>query len=134
MANYDNDIFVAHVYSGNLEFSDEILLTYSGTGKMPYIAKIGTPSYTHLKGEILSKGELLVYPNPADEKITVVLNEKELISGMLIITDLSGHFVLRQSCYENNQTIDINDLQAGVYLVQVQLNNGSFRKEKIIIY
>ncbi len=46
ITNFEDDIFVAHVYSGDLEFSDELTLPYSGTGKLPYIAKIGSSSTT----------------------------------------------------------------------------------------
>jgi hypothetical protein len=66
-----------------------------------------------------------VYPNPAREKLTIVIPENAEVQS-LILSDLFGKLIAVNSI-EKNQTIelDIAFLQTGCYLLEVTGKNGS---------
>jgi hypothetical protein len=66
-----------------------------------------------------------VYPNPAREKLTIVIPENAEVQS-LILSDLFGKLITVNSI-EKNQTIelDIAFLQTGCYLLEVTGKNGS---------
>jgi hypothetical protein len=77
---------------------------------------------------------LALYPNPANTEINVALTLDE--GGMYTITffDLQGRIVKEKTVpLEANQNIrfDINDLESGVYLIQVSNGTATFT-EKLI--
>lgn len=133
ITNYGNDFFVAHVHSGYLNFNDELDLPYSGAGKLPYIAKIETLTITDLPQIKNPAIELLIYPNPASDRIEVIISKDIFSKGKLIIHDISGKIMMRRIVSENNFAIDISDMQVGVYIIQLQLNNGMSLQKKILI-
>ncbi|TND09897.1 MAG: Glycosyl hydrolase [Bacteroidetes bacterium] len=66
-----------------------------------------------------------VYPNPADEKITVGFEGR---SGMLRLHDLHGKRVLEKNIVPG-ESVDISALPAGAYLLDLQVNgNRSVKK------
>jgi hypothetical protein len=65
-----------------------------------------------------------VYPNPANNKITIngnLLNQ----SFRLRILDLTGRIVLEKTIA--NRTIDVSSLQSGVYFIEINLSNKNYR-------
>ncbi len=65
-----------------------------------------------------------MYPNPAQNEITVTLNNGITLETATIL-DVNGRIV--QSHKFNNLTqenIDISNLSAGVYFIKIQSNSG----------
>ena len=62
-----------------------------------------------------------VYPNPAEDYLTVRLNEKTTGANELIITNISGQVILTQQLNENNRTFSISTdlLPAGMYFASL---------------
>lgn len=133
IANFGDDLFVAQVFAGQLNFNNELILPYSGTGNLPYIAKIGMPPAVGIHEGIESEDHFIVYPNPADDIITITISHPEFINGTLIISDIAGNNIRHQTINKNKFTIDISDLQTGVYLIQVLMNKKIIGYKKIII-
>ncbi len=70
-----------------------------------------------------------VYPNPATSVISVNTNK----NGLVQIISLTGE-VLLEEYTENNLTMDISSLPAGIYLVKyAALNENSFKINKLIV-
>ncbi len=67
---------------------------------------------------------LLVYPNPANEKLTIGRGLKEAI---YTITDLPGKLILQS----NSNEIDISELSPGIYIVNCK-SGGSLRSAKFV--
>ncbi|MBL7897360.1 MAG: multicopper oxidase domain-containing protein [Crocinitomicaceae bacterium] len=72
------------------------------------------------------ENSLTVYPNPANDILTVILdNHPE--SGMVKyeIVDISGKIVAMGNCivYDKKMQLDVSELSPGTYLVQVRINN-----------
>ena len=72
----------------------------------------------------LSVGKLQVYPNPADDLITI-----ENAAGYIMIFDINGKKIkeLRQS--EGNNEIDISGLRSGLYFITDGVKTGKFVKK-----
>lgn len=63
-----------------------------------------------------------LYPNPANDLLNVVANDK--IQQIQII-DVTGKIVMNQAVSNlNSTTLSVNDLNTGVYIVNVETNNG----------
>ena len=71
-----------------------------------------------------------IYPNPAAEKINVVLNgiEGEVSAR---IYDMRGAVVKFQMLTDRNNTIDINDLAPGVYMISIDDEKQPITKQFI---
>ncbi|MBP9186840.1 MAG: T9SS type A sorting domain-containing protein [Bacteroidia bacterium] len=78
---------------------------------------------------------LTVYPNPATNNITVLFNATNNMSTISIL-DISGRVVksinINQTTDFNTHQINLNDVQKGIYFLQV-LNGNSSSIQKIII-
>lgn len=64
------------------------------------------------------------YPNPAKDIVTIAIETSE--EATVIVTDLSGKVVLNNvlSFANGNATVNIADLQSGMYVFNVTLANG----------
>ncbi len=69
----------------------------------------------------------MVYPNPAKEQITL----SGIQSGHLQILDLNGR-VVKDQHFNGKITISVEDLKAGVYAIQVETKETSY-KQKLLI-
>ena len=67
----------------------------------------------------------LVYPNPAKEMVSINVSSK----ASLIITDIKGRTVINQSLKQGVNTVRLETLQTGVYIVRVSSDKktDSFR-------
>jgi hypothetical protein len=134
IANRGDDVFVAQVFSGSLNFSNELTLAYpGGTGNYPYIAEIVSPDMTGIFNQTVETTGLSIYPNPADEIITVVIDDKQVNGGSFSICDLKGNAVISGVLHQNSNTIDVSQLPAGMYILKAVMVDGSSRQEKIFV-
>ena len=72
------------------------------------------------------KSSINIYPNPAEDKLTIVTHYN--ISQVNILT-ISGQLIQAQKMANN--TVDISNLESGIYFVEVQIND-SWSRHKII--
>lgn len=68
-----------------------------------------------------------VFPVPADQVVTIVLNEQ--ITGAIVITDVQGNKILTQKTNGIKNTIDISSFVAGIYFLSV---NGEVIRFNVI--
>ncbi len=85
--------------------------------------------------EIISSGNLLLYPNPANSSLTIETRTLMASGSKLIVTDVAGRTLLSKTV-EGNSTkhqIDISSFSSGVYFVQLDggkgIERGRFVKE-----
>jgi hypothetical protein len=71
------------------------------------------------EGEIKGEQSILLYPNPAENEITIAgINESFM---KLTIMDLTGRIVFEQQNYfQQNVSLDVSDLVPGMYLLSIQ--------------
>ena len=68
---------------------------------------------------------LIVYPIPATDMITVKINKIDIIDYVINITDFQGNLVRSISSAHDLQVIDIQDLANGMYFVNVLFDDGT---------
>ena len=90
-------------------------------GKNPYFIGIGENQ------EMANK--LALYPNPASNVVRIEGVDDEM-ADEVVIYDLAGRAVKN---YQYCNELNINDLQNGIYLLRVIMNDGSFETSKLLI-
>ena len=77
----------------------------------------GTEAYSAIVTARVGLGtEVLVYPNPTGGEVTVVVPSGK---GELEVVDFTGRRVLAQPVTGNRQSISLNGLPAGVYIISI---------------
>ena len=66
----------------------------------------------------LKNSNFIIYPNPANNKVQLVINNKQL-GGDIQILDITGKVLMKVFADKKQQTIDISKLQNGVYFVKL---------------
>jgi len=78
---------------------------------------------------------LVLYPNPAVSKATVVLSSNENSAAEYVIMNATGQIVKRKSALlsmgENTLELDIQDLKSGVYEFQINVDGKSYTSKLI---
>jgi len=66
--------------------------------------------------------ELTIYPNPADQFIAV--KSSEILSGLRVI-DMTGKEVIRKSIQSNDTTLDLGNLNTGIYFLEAKAGKAT---------
>ena len=120
----ENPVYAMEVFDSSLYVGGEFLHVDSVTF-VGYITRFDTALIQDTTGIIEVKqneGEINVYPNPANETVTITANNiKEIV-----VSNLLGEVVqsLKFKVQSSSATIDISKLPQGIYLLRVQTNNG----------
>lgn len=77
--------------------------------------------------ELIANDQIHIYPNPAESEIHVSVPFESYV-----IYDLNGQIVQSET-NKNEQKIDVNKLENGVYFIQIITNFGLVKNQKIII-
>ncbi|MEG1591557.1 fibronectin type III domain-containing protein [Chryseobacterium sp.] len=125
-------------YTGASEYSVAIPTTVPSTAKLAIYTDSGNLIYyyddvswapTVVLGvsEISAKHDIVIYPNPFTDIITVS-GDVELQS--VVVYDLSGKIIKQLKGSE--KTISLHDLTSGVYMVKLNMKNGNSKTIKAI--
>ena len=76
--------------------------------------------------------DLGIYPNPANDRLSIQTSEGELIYSIEIF-DYLGKSVLRQNESNTIQTIDVSTLSNGLYLINLFEKSGKVYSRKFIV-
>ncbi len=77
-------------------------------------------------------GNILVFPNPVIDKLTIRIPEKQFQKGWVIINDIKGNSVLKIQIENPLEEYDLSFLPRGIYIMKI--TSGEFIKtEKIIL-
>ncbi len=106
-----------------------------GTNSEAYISYLyDTPAVNPVLEVDRSTGDLLVYPNPAGDEITVELRS-ENTNGVLKVTDAAGREIWRKRVKNRDQSlsIDVSDWQRGVFILHWQDENATITTQKLVL-
>jgi Secretion system C-terminal sorting domain len=93
------------------------------TGSLP--TKVWSNDFAELKSFTLS-------PNPTSGKVVIRLLDESLIGHQVTIMDLEGKGVYTGSVSRMEETIQLNNLTPGTYIVSIE-NNGQISSERLVI-
>ncbi|MCB0806984.1 MAG: T9SS type A sorting domain-containing protein [Bacteroidales bacterium] len=130
----DKNFIISHVHQSTLNLNDEITLPYEGSGKLPYLAKIGDPLISGFSKVSSGESAFSFYPNPAENQVTVSVSESRLLASSMQIQDASGNIVLERSINDPVTTIDISYLSTGVYFLAIFSEKGESFRQKLMIW
>lgn len=74
-----------------------------------------------------------MFPNPASDQLHVTFNRPLPANSELLITDMTGKMVLRQTLGEASLSIDLQALSAGLYQVTLLENGSAAVSGKLVI-
>jgi len=74
-----------------------------------------------------------MYPNPASgSTLNVIVNDPAQVENFMIING-SGQIVKAEKLTTRNSTVDISNLNTGIYIVKIAYKNSSYQMEKLIV-
>jgi PKD repeat protein len=79
--------------------------------------------------ESFEKNGILIYPNPANEKVNIEFTEAKV--RQLKVTDISGRILLTKTLVNKSEMVDLSSLENGVYIISVQ-EGDKLRTSRII--
>jgi Secretion system C-terminal sorting domain len=98
-----------------------------------FMSKLDRCPGTVNKVRSISKdNELLVYPDPAQNEITVAYGGVIDGSASLVLYDLMGRVVLSTEISQNTTSIDVSALKNGMYFCKLLMNDASVTRKIII--
>ncbi|MBL7739370.1 MAG: T9SS type A sorting domain-containing protein [Chitinophagaceae bacterium] len=76
---------------------------------------------------------IALWPNPATDQLRVINeNDKQAYYSKAFIYDLSGKKIAEKRAGDHTNVFSVKDLPAGIYLVQVQNDDGTYFTRKMI--
>lgn len=69
--------------------------------------------------------KVMIYPNPANEKITVDLSNSKTTIATIKLMNIVGETMLVEQTNDVKYQLDLSSVPNGVYLIQVQSNNST---------
>lgn len=72
------------------------------------------------------------YPNPTTDFITLDVSKPEIKNSNYILYDVNGRIIKEGIVTQKSTSIEINDLQASVYFLEVKINNEKVKQFKIV--
>src|SRR5690606_14758916 len=86
----------------------------------------------NIENNTITKTDIIVYPNPTDGELDVLMSDKSNIKNISIY-DLAGKFI-KGNDFNSQSHIKFNtqNLPKGIYLLSVETINGKFDKKIIV--
>jgi hypothetical protein len=76
--------------------------------------------------------QMLLYPNPVTDILTVSLSGREITNADIEITDLSGRIVMKEKTQKDRTEINVSLLKQGFYVLKVTTSGKVLSKPLII--
>ncbi|MCF8463497.1 MAG: T9SS type A sorting domain-containing protein [Flavobacteriales bacterium] len=141
-SSVNSDMFNNYMDYGN----DDCLFFFTNGQKARMLAALNGPRAAILDSEALIPGEvgiddqllsaLSIYPNPSTGIVSIRLDKGVNTLTDIRVLDISGRTVFTQSSVNlssANHAIDLSELSAGTYVLQLSSSNGSASKRINII-
>lgn len=96
------------------------------------VAGTPTPNPEDTLDVELAQYDIEVYPNPNDGQFILELSEKPATQLKLRVSNVLGQIVHKQLIYSTTNTIDLNGIKGGIYIMDLSSPTQSF-KTRIVI-
>ena len=78
--------------------------------------------------------EIVIYPNPSNDEITVLSPQSSVGNTSIIITDISGKIIYQNELIVEVTIIDVSDYAAGIYFMKLMVDENIITKKIIIAH
>jgi hypothetical protein len=75
--------------------------------------------------------QIEIYPNPADDYF--IINNTSSLAGKYYLFDKTGRIIKTGNCNNNKTTVDIKNMNTGIYMLQIKLENGQVGYRKVAV-
>jgi subtilisin-like proprotein convertase family protein len=79
----------------------------------------------------IKSSDFSIYPNPTRSSLNVNLNTDFVEGSIISVIDLQGRVISNVKVNDSSTTIDVSNLQTGVYIVKIDSTKGSISKKFI---
>lgn len=111
--------------TANIYFDTNPAIT-TNTFNTEFVSALGTPSF--------SSKDILMYPNPANQSVTIDLSQSAENLSEIVFFDVVGKRVkVVNSLGEKQMTVNVSDLSKGIYLIEIQTENQLKTIKKLMI-
>jgi hypothetical protein len=128
----DSLVFFVQDYSGNMNKLIFTKFEGSSSGKIVFekakISAAGIPENT-------LSNEMSIYPNPAKDKLNIILNNAAIFPVFVSLSTITGQVVYSRSITENSGNalnIPINNMPDGMYLLSAKSAAGTSVKKVVV--
>jgi hypothetical protein len=73
-----------------------------------------------------------VFPNPTSDVLTLKLNKEDMTGLKYLLFDMNGRLLSQKNLETNETTINVNQLNNGLYLIKVQDSMKELKTFKIV--
>ena len=81
-----------------------------------------------------TESNIMMYPNPAKNQVTISLdNTNEIIANVNVIDMLGKQVIRLNKVNESTNSIDLSNLNAGIYFIEIETQNKLVVKRKLIV-
>ena len=77
--------------------------------------------------------DILIFPNPAKDKLTIRIPETQFQKAWATLTDVKGNLILKFQIENPIEEYDLSSLPRGIYIMKI-VSGKLIRTEKIILY
>jgi hypothetical protein len=125
IATNGNDLFIANIHTGELDFDGELTLPVNDLTKKLFIAKIMMPAITTgLAEQYEAPVQVGLFPNPAKGDIFVEVAGSHAEVNLLFIFNSQGVLVPKSYPMDTHFTLNTSHLPAGIYHLRGTFRNG----------
>ena len=119
----------SHTFETNGMF--EVKLTVTNECGEYFVTETFTIISNTVTEEVLSA--VNIYPNPAQTDLNISLTNRDNDVINLDVLDISGKLILSTSFRTSDYVLDVNDLNAGTYLIRLRSEKAAFYKKVAIL-
>ena len=127
---YNNNIYITGTFNETMNFYDgETAVSHlvSKGANDIFIARYPFPDFIVDSTVVIPNYCLNLYPNPADKQITITITTDQ-IGVKYYLYDVIGRIVTQGELSQNENTIDVSNLNAGIFLVKIMTSKPKTMK------
>jgi hypothetical protein len=107
---------------------------YAGAGSvLIYVDDLKIVHAASAVNNVNMRNNVRVYPNPVRDKVVIEVSEPIQLPCTISLRDISGREVMQQGLFEKTTIINKNDLNSGIYFMQLTDSHGERCIQKIIV-
>lgn len=135
----NNYLVISGTFRGQLDFdpseTNEVLLNSNNNGIANnaglFIAKYTNPNTCQLSNPDFEEQNFEIYPNPSDGLVNILVKDLDQ-NATVTVFDISGKKVFSGSIENEVSTLNLGNLNSGIYIIELVTGNQSSHKKLVL--